>query len=134
MTAAEGPAEGGAHELDAPDPIRVALAALMGDVTRRDQAQAAVDRDVEIARLVGASWVEIGGRLGTTRQGALKRYGAWVAASQRALAVARAQVDQAQPSSPVAGPAVDVPLDLGAGDVDAALHALGRALAAQRGE
>lgn len=103
MRAAEYPGE--------PVTIADALSTLTDAVKRRDASQAEVDQEVELARLVGASWAQIGGRLGTTKQGAVKRYGVRVAAAQRLLAT-REQLDRAAPSSPVASPAVDVPLDL----------------------
>jgi hypothetical protein len=113
------------------DPTASRLAALL---QREEQLRTTRYQVVALCRAQGWSWARIGAALGMSKQGAVKVYGAAV---ERALAAAREHLDReaARPSSPVAGPAVDVPLDLlPAADVDDALQAIASALAAQRGK
>lgn len=61
-----------------PDPIATftgpGLAELAAAIEARARAEAAVSAAVDQARDHGATWETIGGLLGMTRQGALKRY------------------------------------------------------------
>ncbi len=67
-----------ANDGEGPDPIETfsgpGLAELAAAIEARANAEVAVADAVDHARGQGATWETIGGLLGMTRQGALKRY------------------------------------------------------------
>jgi hypothetical protein len=112
------------------DPTASRLADLL---QREEELRTTRYQLVALCRAEGWPWARIGAALGISKQGAVKTYGAAV---ERALVAARERLDReaARPSSPVAGPGLDVALDLlPAADVDDTLQAIASALAAQRG-
>lgn len=105
-------------------------AALLHDAEGRDVGQALADvRTAEktlawvrtelvvVMREAGLSWQAIAAELGITKQGAMKTYSTVVAAildarARNPHAGKTASWAAARPATPVAGPAVDVPLEL----------------------
>lgn len=83
----------------------------------RELREARTELVCELRNSAGWSWAKVAGALGISKQGALKVYGE--AAERHHLRLMRATRDAVQlrrlpaPSSPVAAPAMDVPLELG---------------------